>query len=125
MPVISAWMLLPGSVAALVLMAAAMRAASPLVTPVTLDVLYMKLDRGPLPFMNWALAPVAPALPPAAAGVLGVAAAAALLPPNVLVLLPPSLQLPGSLLLSVLLLLACCAACGACSVCRDTSALGE
>ena len=113
-------MLLPGSSDARFLSAAVMRAASALVTPVTLDVLYMKLERDPLPLTNVARAAVAPALPAAAAGVLGVvAAAAAALPPEVLVLPPPpSLQLPGSLLL---LAPACCADCGACGVTQDAA----
>lgn len=82
-----------------------MRSASAFVTPVTLDVLYMKLDRGPEPLTNVALGPLLAWLLAvvAARGVGAVAAAAVVLPPT-------SLQLPGSLLLS-LPLLVCCAAC--------------
>lgn len=111
LPVISACMLLPGKAAALVLMAAVMRSASALVTPVTLDVLYMKLDRPPLLLTNVALWPVLPLLWLLAgvAGAVGVAAAVVLRPPL-------SLQLPGSLLVSLLLgPAACCADCGACT----------
>lgn len=107
----SACMLLPGSAAALSCSVAEIRSASAFVTPVTLDVLYMKLERGPVPFMKLALlALLTLAVPAAAAGVavvVGVPATGA----AVVLLLPPppplSLQLPGSLWL--LLLLECCA----------------
>lgn len=81
-------MLLPGRALALFLSAAVMLFASALVTPVTLEVLYMKLDVVPVPFMNWALGPLLLLawLPTAAAVVVAV-------------LLLPSLQLPGSMLL--------------------------
>jgi hypothetical protein len=82
-----------------------MRCASAFVIPVTLDVLYMKLDRPPDPLTNVALGPLLAWLLPAG----GAGAAAAV----VVVLPPTSLQLPGSLLLS-LPLLGCCTA----STCR-------
>jgi len=91
-------MLVPGRAEALSRKAAVMRSVSACVRPVTLDVLYIKLDLGPVPFTKVALVPVLLLLlPPApvAAGVFAGVLLAVLLPP------PFSLQLPGSLLLSV------------------------
>lgn len=78
-----------------------MRAASALVTPVTLEVLDMKLDPVPVPLMNVARGPLLLlAWLPTAASVLAA------------VLLPPSLQLPGSMLPSGAASWAACGNCG-------------
>lgn len=92
-------MLVPGRAEALSRRAAVMRSVSAFVRPVTLDVLYIKLDLGPVPLTKVALGPLLllllPPAPDAAGVVAGVLLLAVLLPP------PFSLQLPGSLLLSV------------------------